>query len=388
MTRKLVWVSVYPAHYSRSLHRALEEVWPETFAFVYVRRKSGSTLRDYEVGELPQASVVIEGLSQWRTIRDMRHVLRSLNPKALIVNGHSPPSLAYAAIWGKINGRKVAYRSDTNLLDLFFHGSFGRRTFHRFLGCTLFRTVDLLLYIGSMNRWYYHWATRRGRQGQAFAQLVLPHDLVMLNRASEGSSKESRKYGSAGPVTFLYFGRLSPEKSVGALVRAAGLLKREDGSWRLIIAGDGDAREGLQRLVDEEGVGDHVRFIGAVRSSERSAVYELADVLVLPSAREPWGLVINEALGAQLAVVAPYWVGAVSDLVLDGYNGVVLKSNTPEALAVGMSSFLSRPERAAAMGRRGPQILSSGGWNLNGALEQTARAVELLIPSFVHNARV
>jgi glycosyltransferase involved in cell wall biosynthesis len=77
-------------------------------------------------------------------------------------------------------------------------------------------------------------------------------------------------------------------------------------------------------------------------------------------------------------VIAPCWVGAAQDLVVDGYNGVVLDSNAPAALAAGMEIFLDDPGRAAEMGSRGPEVVSAGGWDLDGAIERTAVVLEAL----------
>ena len=367
MGSDVVWAGPYPAHYSRTFHRALEERWPGTFHFLYVVRPGRSGGRAYERGELPNSVMVVDNPSSVGGSDATLRALRDMNPAALVVNGHSPPALAAAALWGLVRGRKVAYRSDTNLLDIFRNRSVARRAFHRFLGRTLLRSADLLLSSGSRNSLYYCWATGRSAPERAEVRVPLPLDRVRSQGQADAGAgvQEEREQ-----LTFLYLGRLAPEKSVDSLLYAAHELAAFSSRWRILIAGGGEEAEALHRLRLELGVEDRVEFVGRVDSDARYELYRRGDVFVLPSTRESWGLVVNEALSSGLPVVAPRWVGAVADLVIDGYNGVILESNTPEAVSDGMAVFLEDPDLAAEMGTRGPQIVSAGGWNLEGALEQ------------------
>lgn len=376
MAGEVVWAGPYPAHYSRSFHRALEERRPDTFHFLYVVRPGREAGRSYERGRLPEARTVVDGAAVLATLDETLRVLRDVDPAAVVVNGHSPPALAGAAIWGLARGRKVAYRSDTNIVDLFRRRSAARRGFHRLLGRSLLRSVDVLLHVGTLNRWYYRWAT--GCAAVELTELRVPHPLTLAADTGASTARDDSDRGSEDVLTFLYLGRLAPEKSVGNLILAAHRLAGNFRSWRLLVAGDGQEADSLRRSCEDLGLEGHVEFVGAVESDARAAVFGRADAFVLPSVREPWGLVVSEALYSGLPVIAPCWVGSVQDLVVDGYNGIVLDSNSPRALARGMELFLEDPGRAAEMGARGPEVVSAGGWTLEGALEQMDDVLEAL----------
>ena len=76
-----------------------------------------------------------------------------------------------------------------------------------------------------------------------------------------------------------------------------------------------------------------VQFLGAVSSDETHLIYVDHDIFILPSRNEAWALVVNEALSSGLPVVIPYWVGAVPDLVIQGYTGFVMEDNEPETIS-------------------------------------------------------
>lgn len=123
--------------------------------------------------------------------------------------------------------------------------------------------------------------------------------------------------------TFLYAGRLDPEKGVDVLLRA---FKEVPGE--LVIAGSGSEQGRLRALATER-----VRFLGALDRDELVDWYARADVLVLPSRSEPWGMVLNEAAAAGLPLVATEDVGAAQELVEHGVNGFRVPSGDIGALA-------------------------------------------------------
>jgi glycosyltransferase involved in cell wall biosynthesis len=123
--------------------------------------------------------------------------------------------------------------------------------------------------------------------------------------------------------TFLYAGRLDPEKCVDVLLRAFEQVPGE-----LVLAGSGTEERRLRALAS-----DRVRFLGPLGRNELVDWYARADVFVLPSRSEPWGMVLNEAAAAALPIVATENVGAAHDLVEDGVSGFRVPSGDSAALA-------------------------------------------------------
>lgn len=129
---------------------------------------------------------------------------------------------------------------------------------------------------------------------------------------ARASREEIRaRWGVAeGRDVVLFSGRLSPEKDPLTLLRAV----ESDPRLHMVVAGSGPLDEEVNRGGAERLAG---RFtaLGFVNQGTLPSVYAAADLLVLPSRFEPWGLVVNEALAAGCPVVAADRVGAAHDLV-------------------------------------------------------------------------
>ena len=120
-----------------------------------------------------------------------------------------------------------------------------------------------------------------------------------------------------GKKILLFVGRLVDVKNIPLLLKAYKKLPDE---YELVIIGDGDKREELQKLCKSLGI--HVHFLGKKEGDDLYAWYKAADTLILPSYREPFGAVVNEALLAGCKCVVSKNAGA-SCLIRDGVNGFI-----------------------------------------------------------------
>ena len=136
---------------------------------------------------------------------------------------------------------------------------------------------------------------------------------------------EDRRY-------LLFSGRLVHAKRVDLLVDAFRQIAAARPEWDVVVVGDGRLREELQGRVPEQ-LQERVHWLGFLECGPLSLAYHACDVLVLPSGREPWALVIQEAMAAGMAVVASDIVGAAHELVDDGANGRIFKSGDLQGLA-------------------------------------------------------
>lgn len=154
----------------------------------------------------------------------------------------------------------------------------------------------------------------------------------------------------------MFCGRLSPEKRIDLLLCAFAGLAPQRPDWDLLIVGDGPVGAQIRASVTPE-LANRIIFTGAITDpGGLAALYHCADVFVLPSDYEPWGIVVNEALAARLAVVCSTAVGAGADLVRDGVNGRIFNV---ECLKQLLASLLdaTHPERLAPMKAAAGQIL-------------------------------
>jgi glycosyltransferase involved in cell wall biosynthesis len=144
-----------------------------------------------------------------------------------------------------------------------------------------------------------------------------------------GSQPMLRSRDSDSPLRVLYVGRLVAVKRVQDLILA---LKMVPGhlSWRLTVVGDGPERQALEQCAGESA---NITFTGSVPHNELDQHFFDADVLVLPSSYEPWGLVVNEALGFGLFTITSDAVGAASDLITPTTGAIYAVGNVPALAA-------------------------------------------------------
>jgi glycosyltransferase involved in cell wall biosynthesis len=153
---------------------------------------------------------------------------------------------------------------------------------------------------------------------------------------------------NGGPVVTV--ARLSPEKDIATLVRAADLVRRQQPGFRLEVAGDGPCLPELQALVDALALEGHVHFLGQV--NDVPALLARASLFVLPSLTEGISLTLLEAAARGLPVVATR-VGGNPEVVEDSLTGLLVPPGRPEELAAAILRLLGDPESARAMGRAG-----------------------------------
>ncbi|HEY2151681.1 MAG TPA: glycosyltransferase, partial [Vicinamibacterales bacterium] len=158
------------------------------------------------------------------------------------------------------------------------------------------------------------------------------------------------------PRAVLFLGRLHPTKGVDLLLRAWARVFERFPSWRLVLAGYDAAHYAatLKSLAGELGLGDSVRFTGPVEGSERDRLIAGADLLVLPSPSENFGLVVPEALVRAVPVIATHGSPWAS-LEAERCGWWIPVGVDP--LAATLSDALGRPSGALrAMGERGRQF--------------------------------
>ena len=165
-------------------------------------------------------------------------------------------------------------------------------------------------------------------------------------------SGEGKGRDADGAVTFLYLGRLSPEKGADVLVDAWRILCEGPDSpvpakARLVIAGDGPERTPLEER--SKGLSG-IRFLGAVPKTNVPALLRNVSVLVFPSlCYEQFAITPMEAMEAGIPTIVSD-VAHMSTLVRDSETGVVFHRDNPQSLAEVMATLAADPGRLADMG--------------------------------------
>ncbi len=152
--------------------------------------------------------------------------------------------------------------------------------------------------------------------------------------------------------------RLVPSKGVDQLIRSLPRIRERLPQARLVILGDGAARGDLERLAVSLGVGEAVRFAGAL--TESRAALSLMEVFVfIPADREGFGLSLLEAMASARPIVAIRRGGGAPWVLEQSHAGTLIEPDDPRALAEAVCRWLDDPEAARREGERGRAVVKA-----------------------------
>lgn len=158
-----------------------------------------------------------------------------------------------------------------------------------------------------------------------------------------------RKYGlSADRTLFLYVGRLDGEKRLDTLLDAVALLGRDD--FQLVIAGHGLYEQLLRKQMYDLGLEGRVAFIGYVPPEDLPALYNSADIFIMPSPEELQSIATLEAKACGKPVLAAA-ARALPELVKPGVNGYLFRACDPQDIAHKMELILNEQDKWSWMGQ-------------------------------------
>lgn len=143
----------------------------------------------------------------------------------------------------------------------------------------------------------------------------------------------------------------------------------------LIFAGEGPLRGSLEQEVQGRGLGASVRFLGFANQSELPAIYSMADILVLPSQYDAFGVVVNEAICCGCPVAVSDQVGARRDLVMPADPGFVFPVGDTQSLAGLLRGVYANPARLGTF--RDAALARVRAWSPERNVAATVEAVQI-----------
>jgi glycosyltransferase involved in cell wall biosynthesis len=165
-----------------------------------------------------------------------------------------------------------------------------------------------------------------------------------------------------GAVVALRVGRLvpmkAPELTVDAVARANETTTEK---IHLLLVGDGPLEDEVRDLARRRGVG--VTLTGLLEGRALVEAYAAADLFVLLSRRETWGIVVNEAMAASLPLVLTDRVGAAADLLVPGENGELVRVDDAGAAGEAIARLADDPELRERYGRRSRELIEPWGYD-------------------------
>ena len=244
-----------------------------------------------------------------------------LKPHTVVFEGYG---FAYfpAYVYCKLVGVRTVFWNKSSSLDSVGH----KRGILFRLKKALIRLHDVAVCGGTAQAKYvkYH-----GFKGKVLSYVDTIDTIRFKNGVTKSVSTSSPE--SRGAMRLLFVGDLIPRKDVNLLLTA---LKDLSLGYRLTVVGTGSEREAL--MAKARDMGGHIEFYGHAELNELYKLFADTDILVVPSQREAWGIVVEEALSAGLYVLVSAAVGAkervhaqVNGIVFEGLDG--LKSALIEA---------------------------------------------------------
>jgi glycosyltransferase involved in cell wall biosynthesis len=149
-------------------------------------------------------------------------------------------------------------------------------------------------------------------------------------------------------------GRLRREKDHTLLFRAAQVLSRESPNLRVLVVGEGEQEAQLRQWVQQQDLGEIVRFVG--HREDVPAILAASDLHVLCSQSEGMPNAVLEALAAGRPIVSTD-VGGVREVITDGVEGLIVPPRDQDALTEAIRFMLRNPDRASEMAHRGQQTI-------------------------------
>ena len=268
-----------------------------------------------------------------------------------------------AMITARLTGRKVFLRDEANSFSS--RPGPARLLVKRAFLAFLKRLLSGNFTIGTLNRDYYR--ALGMPEDRLFPVPYAVDNAWFRDRIREAAARREAFRAELGleagrPIALFagkFIARKRPQDLIRAFIAIAG--DPAAGNPYLLIAGDGELRDEVHAAAADASEGS-IRFLGFRGQTELPPLYDLADVFVIPSEMEPWGLVTNEAMNAGIPIIATTEVGAARDLVRDGENGFVLSPGDVDGLSRALLTIFSDREGRERMGRKSLEIIDKWGF--------------------------
>ena len=292
--------------------------------------------------------------------RGVSRALQAILPEIIVCGGYNYVSSWQALRWARARHVPFLLWSESNIQD-----RRNRRALVEFMKRKFFRGCHGFVVPGRSAAEY---VKAYGVDGDnIFSALNAVDNNFFANASSmvRADHEKHRQELGLPQRYFLYAGRLVREKGVFDLLAAYARLNtglREKIS--LVFAGDGVARQQLEAQAETVAPGT-IKFTGFAQREQLAQFYALAEVLVLPTYTDPWGLVVNEAMAGGLPVIVSSVAGCAADLVQQNRNGFLVPPGDVESLTAAMSKIACNSELQVTMAANSVQRIrqySPQGW--------------------------
>ena len=262
----------------------------------------------------------------------------------------------------------ILMRGDSHLLD---HPAPHTRIAKRLVLGRWIPRFDRYLTVGKLNEQYYKFYGADSSRFFPVQHFVDNERFAAQTTAANVGELRARWNIAEGATVFLFAGKFVEKKNPLDAIKGIEKLLAGSLNVHLLMIGDGKLRE----LCEEYSVSRRlpVTFAGFLNQSEIAAAYACADVLVLPSVCETWGLVVNEAMSCGLPAIVSDRVGCGPDLISSGQTGSIFPAGNVHRLAELMSVYVVNPGLSKEHGANAQDLISN--YSIEAATHGTVAAV-------------
>ncbi len=292
---------------------------------------------------------------------------------AIWIHGYTSITNLLAFSGAMVSKTPIMLRGESHLLN---YRPAWKRILKRTILFLLFKRISSFLAIGTLNTEYYkHYGVPVGKifhTPYAVDNEFFSGKYRTLYKERDRIKKE---FGIACDLpVILYASKMIPRKRAMDLLKAYEMIQKKFDA-ALVFVGDGIEKPVLEAYAENLNL-ENVHFVGFKNQTELPALFVIADIFVLPSTDEPWGLVINEAMNFGLPVITTDKVGAAPDLVKHGGNGFIYPAGDIEKLASYLIRLLQDSHLREKMGKRSLEIIDR--WSFKEDMEGILAALEYL----------
>lgn len=324
------------------LAEALRSDFPDLETRVACPRPSPLAARCEDAG-IAVMGIPKRGLVDWNAVRVLRRALKSGNLD--IVHAHNGRT-ALAAALAVTFARRGAFVMTQHFLAPNHTSQSGIQgalsgLAHRFVVRRAHRLIAISHAVGNAMR------ARHSEDGEKI-RVVLNGVPDCAHRVLDSPNQVREKFGIGNRPLLICASRLETEKGFAVLIEAMAAVCRAQPDVLCLIAGEGQLRDALQAQIERENLEENVRLVGF--QDDIASLMNAADVFVLPSLNEPFGLSLIEAMALGKPVVATR-AGGPLEIVEENVSGYLIAPASPHELAVAVIGLLCDANKREKMGK-------------------------------------
>lgn len=265
--------------------------------------------------------------------------------------------------------RKLVLRSENNLLKN--ENSF-KKILKKIIFYFLFKFFDYFLFIGKRN---YNFYVKNYVNKLKLYSAPYSVDNNFFKNNNKLCLNIKRKLKISNETIFLFSGKFINRKKPLDILKAMCLIKSNQKNYKFIFIGDGILREKCIKFSKDKKIKNAI-FLGFVNQKQIANYYHLADVIVMPSEYETWGLSVNEAMAAKCACIVSKESGCSDDLVITkglNKNGFVFETGNIKSLSNKIEFFIKNKKKLNNMKKNSLKIIN------NYTFEKTVNSIKKII---------